>query len=633
MGAKAEAAYKPYLANVSCGKFMNTLLLLTLRRAKSLNTFRWNIRVELSRPVYKALHNIESLRHLHVRLQAGPSLHQPPPPLPFSILPLYTEYTTEWSNSSGSLPDAVTLYGPPPVLTPSLPISKPTFSPRASKRSRFTEEPPTIAGFKNLESLSVLDMDNLDIIDEIQACIHNSSSTLKKLKLSFSDSLAMQARRPRTETEIDSEGEEVISLPTSIYHNGSSSGPVKSFGAQEERKKQESVLGRIFGVERGKSPQRSTEDKNGAEVQEQPTSQEGQRFIDDVHRTFQRMAEHINGTRDFKHLDQQNALDTILKAAKIYVESEESKAKAKPQSSAQEIPLSEDAQTSSLVEIGMSLGDSTGRMASPHSKLSKYHTKAKGVAFDMDPDDIDVAAPEDESLNADEQSILETQLDFESLSTVDTPQRNVARPGKWADSTEVERLLEYDVHDEDVSGRLESPQERPNSTSHDLQHTDGDDNAATTDIKDTPKHTGIATTEEEKLHSHVCQYVRDTRGIALRSLSIHLIPIKASVLRKAIDFHTLKRITLLNVGEQKKFWTLMMKENNSKRLSLKKVFTDDVCLPFLQLISELDFVDEVFMLQRSPKHKPDPFAPNPGMTLEQINKFVLRKRKYFIPIF
>jgi hypothetical protein len=39
-GDKAEAAYKPYLYNVSCGKFMNTLLLLTLRKAKALESFR-----------------------------------------------------------------------------------------------------------------------------------------------------------------------------------------------------------------------------------------------------------------------------------------------------------------------------------------------------------------------------------------------------------------------------------------------------------------------------------------------------------------------------------------------------------------------------------------------------------------
>jgi len=40
MGDKAEGSYRPYLANLSCGKFMNTLLLLTLRKARSLEMFK-----------------------------------------------------------------------------------------------------------------------------------------------------------------------------------------------------------------------------------------------------------------------------------------------------------------------------------------------------------------------------------------------------------------------------------------------------------------------------------------------------------------------------------------------------------------------------------------------------------------
>lgn len=40
-GDKAEVSYKQYLASQSCGKFMNTLLLLTLRRAKALEKLRF----------------------------------------------------------------------------------------------------------------------------------------------------------------------------------------------------------------------------------------------------------------------------------------------------------------------------------------------------------------------------------------------------------------------------------------------------------------------------------------------------------------------------------------------------------------------------------------------------------------
>jgi hypothetical protein len=39
-GAKGERAYKHYTADLSCGKFMNTLFLLTLRKAKALEKFK-----------------------------------------------------------------------------------------------------------------------------------------------------------------------------------------------------------------------------------------------------------------------------------------------------------------------------------------------------------------------------------------------------------------------------------------------------------------------------------------------------------------------------------------------------------------------------------------------------------------
>ena len=40
LGDKAEGSYRPYLANLSCGKFLNTLLLLTLRKARGLEAFK-----------------------------------------------------------------------------------------------------------------------------------------------------------------------------------------------------------------------------------------------------------------------------------------------------------------------------------------------------------------------------------------------------------------------------------------------------------------------------------------------------------------------------------------------------------------------------------------------------------------
>ena len=40
-GSKGEQSYQSYLYSASCGKFLNTLLYLTLKKAKSLEAFRY----------------------------------------------------------------------------------------------------------------------------------------------------------------------------------------------------------------------------------------------------------------------------------------------------------------------------------------------------------------------------------------------------------------------------------------------------------------------------------------------------------------------------------------------------------------------------------------------------------------
>lgn len=45
-GERAETAYKAYLYSASCGKFLNTLLHMTLRKTKSLEAFRYVLNVQ-----------------------------------------------------------------------------------------------------------------------------------------------------------------------------------------------------------------------------------------------------------------------------------------------------------------------------------------------------------------------------------------------------------------------------------------------------------------------------------------------------------------------------------------------------------------------------------------------------------
>lgn len=145
------------------------------------------------------------------------------------------------------------------------------------------------------------------------------------------------------------------------------------------------------------------------------------------------------------------------------------------------------------------------------------------------------------------------------------------------------------------------------------------------ELEDAGKHDLQIPYDDEELKLRVGEYARETRGIALKSLSIHLIPLKASVIGRAIDLRTLTRITLLNVGNQAPVWNLMAKENAVQSLPLCKIYTDNVSSSFLHLVSQLETVQELFLLERSAKHKPESFAAKTEITLNQIRRAVLKK--------
>ena len=120
-------------------------------------------------------------------------------------------------------------------------------------------------------------------------------------------------------------------------------------------------------------------------------------------------------------------------------------------------------------------------------------------------------------------------------------------------------------------------------------------------------------------------YIRRTRGLSLETLKIHLIPVKASVLSQSINLHVLRQLTLLNVGNQVPIWYLLTKENKVSPLPLRSVYTDNVSMPFLNCMSQLEELHDLLMLERSTKHKPESFAPPTTTTISQIRRFVLAK--------
>ncbi|KAH8889669.1 hypothetical protein GQ53DRAFT_187973 [Thozetella sp. PMI_491] len=672
-GDKAETAYKPYLFNVSCGKFMNTLLLLTLRKARALESFKWNIRVELSRPVYKALHQINSLKHVHIRLQSGPSLYETPPPLPFnsshSVIPSvpaihYPTPTPPQLTSFSALPPSgpPSLFYLPAATTPAPPVPKPIPRIKQPKKAYFTNEPPTFSGLSKLKSLSVLDIEYLDVVTEIKTCVRNSAGTLTKLKLSFSDSLGQQARKPPPEldpeeSDPDDEFQAAPTIPPTQNYHDDVSGPAKAFRAQEEKKSQESVLGRIFDVEPYvvKKPQKKIREKEKAVKEEPvPSADPGRDFLEAIKAVSNKLMRDLSGNDDFTS-SQQDILDTIAAAAKKYVESEPHKPEEEKKDASEELgPIPVGAKPDEPVV------EETSAAQSSLFEAAK-NTKSKDSQADVKPEDIDIEEPE-------EQLVIEPQDSApskEGSEGTDPPtpasEPSPSKPASVANGNTtapnfnkvISNLAAQKANFKLLAEKLANFEHQANSLNKDIQKMhkqtskellDGAKKDLTTfakeiedlqhemkvveaEIQDAQKMVPVepAANAADEQAQRISDYLKATRGLGLQSLSIYLVPVKASVLSRAVDLHVLKRLTLLNVGTQAPIWALLQKENRESPLPLRKVYTDNVSAQFLSFVSELEELHEFFILERDHKYKPESFAPKSNVTISRIRQTVLKK--------
>lgn len=650
-GSKGEMSYQPYLYTSSCGKFLSTLLYLTLRKANALEAFRlvlslflrsfprfyelltavlphrWNIRVELSRPVYRELHRISTLKTLHVRMQAGDSYYMPPPPLPISFQthhpppppPVHFDF---WGTPPPpSLPSLPVLPHPPtgtspPVLNGPPPLHSHS---RSTSNNRFSkhhpQEPPRLSGFKNLKSLSILDIDDLGVIPELRACVKHSYSTLGELQLSLSSSMASQSRKPPPDSDTDDSDQEYFDDPPASHHsNFDNVSPARAFRAQEERKKQEAILGRVLGVEANlqKKPQMQLgpdeRDRKGKSRSTAPVEDADPReqFVSSLRGVSTKLMSIVNGSKDVS-ATHQDILDAIEKAARKYVDSaaapgtpggdSTAEGKADKGPSGENLATSSTAKTEASVSDeqdhskckGKGKDDGTSRTVSSEAAIP---TRPK-MPKDSSPDDIDIEHPDMVDDAADES---DEQID---VASGDAP-----------------------IQDCKATTGEASHSSRANPTSSVHQPAAAKSGENTPLEQDAPAKYGDS---RDALQISMDDYIRDTRGLSLAVLKIHLIPVKASVFSRAINMGTLKELTLLNVGNQTPIWTLLAKENRTQPLALRSIFTDNVSAAFLTLVSQLKEIHDLFMLERNVDHKPESFAPRASITIDQIRRLVLKK--------
>lgn len=625
---------------------------------------RWNIRVELSRPVYEQLHQIKTLKHLHIRMQAGESYYRTPPPLPSSgNLSLHNSSLTHWPGS---------LSGSPPLMAPMVyPLStSPPMAGAGTSPSSFwhshklptrakavnangrSKLPATLGRFKNLRSLSVLDIDDTDFVDELRQVIRNSNN-LKELHLSFSDALAQQSRTPNPlvhdPDDSDVEDDYAIHDHESSLHT---SAPAKAFRAAQERKVQEAVLGKILGVEPvllkkrnmpsisepGPASLRADKGKNNDET---PVIDVREDFAASLNKVSKQLIALQAGSDDLSAA-QQEVLDMIAKAAKKYVATDatDKNNTMDPPSSKQGNRMGESSSMSASVEAATANGTSSASRdaeAAAHEadSTSTYNAKSK-IAGERE-EDIDI-----EHVETIDDIVADVQDDSAAQSSCTAQPRGTSSPSKVPQGTS-NKPPGKDAHIVKLKSECLALQNEATAVAQRIQDLRVDDpgrheeflekaeedlaslNSSITSLKKSIRSAERGKSATEESTQSVADYTRQTRGLTLDSLSIHLIPVKPSVLSRSINLSSLKQLTLLNVGNQAPIWALLKRENAMQPLALRSVFTDQVSSQFILCMASLQELHELYILQRSSKHRPESETPPCTVTLDHIRRLVLAK--------
>ena len=121
------------------------------------------------------------------------------------------------------------------------------------------------------------------------------------------------------------------------------------------------------------------------------------------------------------------------------------------------------------------------------------------------------------------------------------------------------------------------------------------------------------------------EYIRAKHGFHLESLSLYLVPLKPSVIGRALDLTCLQSLTLLNVGQQGGFWSFFEKvQSESVPIKLRYIHTDDVSIPFLNCIANISTLQDLFLMRRGAKDNDFTSSAAPA-TLNNIRTLALRK--------
>lgn len=691
--------------------------------------------------MYQALHKVQSLRHLRVRLDVPASMkttvHQTFPPTP-------------------QLP---TTHAPPSQLASAYPIPPgpsqfSNYSAAKLKRVKrrvgynYWANGRAFSGFKNLHSLSLLGISNLDCLGEISGGLKASSASLKSLTLSLSNELALKARKPSTSTNVvddvtDTDGEDDEDLMDGPYPTTTSGQQVNEADIRKEKLAQEGILAKIFDLQavalQGRKLERSVA-RPSIGAASKMLEDESMSFVNDFRSMLKTLLETPPGILEKESLGRET-LGIMKKVAEKYLSAHPKIVKkpvkdpskqtfagsskfpmtSKPPSSSQSglesAGLDWAIQNSSastkqwapssipsmggdyMIEgAGVALATDnllgTGKQSSsihPESYMDPYvsdllyggvspalskahnsHSESVGLGPSLKPmqhsktkpgkspyGDLDMVNPSNQEVadavpeNVKDLDNNHEMYDFGSgdesdgLKDSSTPLRPPLFPAVELASQDREDSMDIDMEHPDET-TIEAGSDQEIIAESDERDTIPRKRARFADAEPINTATFQESTEQGKSSSadpdkiahgnaltasagkssdeEMRDYIRANHGLQLEELSLYLIPLKASILARALDLNILKRLTLLNVGPQEPFWLLLARlQNHSSQISFKSIHTDNVSLPFLEFLKTFEGLDELFILERNPKGDADAGSTKTVVNITTIRKVALRK--------
>ncbi|GAQ35919.1 hypothetical protein AtubIFM55763_003098 [Aspergillus tubingensis] len=544
------------------GRYLCSLIAITLRKTTGLTSFSWDIRLELTPSVYQAISQIPDIRDVHIRLPACTT-----PGATDSTLGqmLQTPHYHFHQNNP-----------PPREIRPSCTGAEAQLLKDLDK----LQHEPTLSLLSGLKNLSVLDIEDLKLVLQLPQCISQCSSTLKSLKLSFSDELAKSARKktasnsaPDATTAFGDmlnfaapQFEEDLLLDQQATPADPALPPDPV--VRRERSIQESILAYIFkvgdGDRRNKYLQEALLEGNArkSQAEDSSASEEArdQKFLKCVRsmvRVLPKMMV-LNSENpaiiNVLHKLDQAATQYLVRNAK---QPSENVVKASASNSASASALKPTPSISGKTEFS----------------VSKKKEKCPTDVIDMEhPDVVEEEGEDQVFVDERQRSVTEASVRAFARQPV-----QAARPSSSADK-----------------GKGKQP------------------------VRNPPVEKRTAEEARE------C-YVRNTHGIPLESLSIHLIPVTAGVLSKAVDLTSLHHLSLLNVGPQSTLWAFLKRLNQIYPLPLTSIHTDNVTPAFCSFVNSMDKITELFLFERYSKAKVESLAAKTTISAFTIRREILHK--------